>query len=65
MKACCCASATLAVSAIAATAVAAAVGPWKRAQAAVARRIGRERLDALIATLAELESLHPDAAERG
>jgi DNA-binding MarR family transcriptional regulator len=47
------------------TAVAAAVGPWKRAQAAVARRIGRERLDALIATLAELESLHPDAAERG
>jgi DNA-binding MarR family transcriptional regulator len=46
-------------------AVAAAVGPWKRAQAAVARRVGRERLDALIATLAELESLHPDAAGRG
>ena len=46
-------------------AVAAAVGPWKRAQATVARRIGRERLDALIATLAELESLHPDAAGRG
>ncbi len=42
----------------------AAADEWKRAQAAVARRIGRERLDALIATLAELESLHPDAAER-
>jgi DNA-binding MarR family transcriptional regulator len=35
---------------------------WKRAQAAVARRIGRDRLDTLIATLGELESLHPDEA---
>jgi DNA-binding MarR family transcriptional regulator len=48
-----------------AAALDAAADEWKRAQAAVARRIGRERLDALIATLAELESLHPDAAERG
>jgi len=43
----------------------AAADEWKRAQAAVSRRIGRERLDALIATLADLESLHPDAAVRG
>ncbi len=47
-----------------AAALDAAADEWKRAQAAVARRIGRERLDALIATLAELESLHPDAAGR-
>lgn len=33
---------------------------WKRAQADVAERIGRTKLDALIATLRELESLHPD-----
>jgi DNA-binding MarR family transcriptional regulator len=32
---------------------------WKRAQAAVARRLGAAKLDALIATLAELEALHP------
>jgi DNA-binding MarR family transcriptional regulator len=32
---------------------------WRRAQEAVARRLGRDRLDALIVTLAELESLHP------
>jgi len=48
-----------------AAALDAASDEWKRAQAAVARRIGRERLDALIATLADLESLHPDAAPRG
>jgi len=42
-----------------------AAAEWKRAQAAVARRIGRDRLDTLIATLADLESLHPDQeAER-
>ena len=36
-------------------------GPyWARAQASVAKRIGRAKLDALIATLGELESLHPD-----
>lgn len=39
-----------------------AAAEWKRAQAAVARRIGRDRLDTLIATLGELESLHPDEA---
>jgi len=48
-----------------AAALDAAADEWKRAQATVARRIGRERLDTLIATLAELESLHPDAAQRG
>ena len=32
---------------------------WTRAQTEVARRVGVERLDALIATLGELESLHP------
>lgn len=47
-----------------AAALDAAADEWKRAQATVARRIGRERLDALIATLAELESLHPDLAQR-
>lgn len=35
---------------------------WRRAQAAVERRLGPERLGVLIATLADLESLHPDAA---
>lgn len=35
---------------------------WKRAQVAVAKRLGRDRLDALIATLSDLESLHPDEA---
>ncbi len=35
---------------------------WTRAQASVAERVGRARLDALIATLGELESLHPDHA---
>jgi len=33
---------------------------WTRAQASVAERIGRAKLDTLIATLDELESLHPD-----
>ncbi|MFO1307110.1 MAG: MarR family winged helix-turn-helix transcriptional regulator [Burkholderiales bacterium] len=46
-----------------AAALDAAAGDWKRAQAAVTRRLGRERLDALVATLADLESLHPDAAQ--
>src|SRR5438067_5497680 len=32
---------------------------WKRAQDNVARRVGKPKLDALIAILAELESLHP------
>jgi len=33
---------------------------WKRAQKDVARRVGKPKLDALIAILGELESLHPD-----
>jgi DNA-binding MarR family transcriptional regulator len=33
---------------------------WKRAQAQVAARIGAADLKALIATLAEVEKLHPD-----
>ena len=35
---------------------------WKRAQAAVAKRLGPAKLEALIATLAEVESLHPASA---
>jgi DNA-binding MarR family transcriptional regulator len=35
---------------------------WRRAQAAVARMVGRERLDALIDVLGELETLHPALA---
>jgi DNA-binding MarR family transcriptional regulator len=37
---------------------------WKRAQTAVAKRLGTAKLDALIATLAEIESLHPAPARR-
>jgi DNA-binding MarR family transcriptional regulator len=37
---------------------------WRRAQAEVARALGTERLDAFIATLAAIESLHPAAAGR-
>lgn len=33
---------------------------WKRGQAQVAARIGTEKLDVLVATLRELEQLHPD-----
>lgn len=47
-----------------AAALDAASADWKRAQAAVAKRLGRERLDDLIAVLGDLETLHPDAAER-
>ena len=32
---------------------------WKRAQKEVAQRVGADKLDALIETLGELESLHP------
>ena len=36
-------------------------GPhWARAQKIVAQRLGSEKLEALIATLGELESLHPN-----
>jgi len=33
---------------------------WQRAQSQVAARIGVDKLDTLIATLAEVEQLHPD-----
>ena len=33
---------------------------WRRAQAEVARKIGSDKLEALIATLREIEALHPD-----
>jgi DNA-binding MarR family transcriptional regulator len=36
---------------------------WLRAQKDVARRIGRDRLEALIVTLHDLEALHPTAAK--
>jgi DNA-binding MarR family transcriptional regulator len=35
---------------------------WKRAQAQVEKSLGPERLATLIATLADLESLHPSSA---
>jgi DNA-binding MarR family transcriptional regulator len=40
-------------------AIRAAEPHWKRAQAQVSKTLGQERLGSLIATLAELESLHP------
>jgi DNA-binding MarR family transcriptional regulator len=43
------------------TALAAARNAWKRAQGQVVHKLGPERLEALIGTLAELESLHPGA----
>lgn len=42
----------------------AASDAWRHAQSAVARRLGRERLDALVVALHDLESLHPDADGR-
>jgi DNA-binding MarR family transcriptional regulator len=37
-----------------------ATAHWKRAQSQVVARIGPARVDALIATLADVEKLHPD-----
>ena len=37
-----------------------AVPHWKRAQSQVVARLGPAKLDALIATLADVEQLHPD-----
>jgi DNA-binding MarR family transcriptional regulator len=34
---------------------------WMRVQKEVAKRVGADKLDALIATLQDLEALHPDA----
>ena len=43
-----------------ARAIRSAAPHWKRAQAQVVARIGRTKLDALVATLADVEQLHPD-----
>ena len=37
---------------------------WKRAQARVAGKLGTTKLDALIATLREIEAMHPDPGGR-
>jgi DNA-binding MarR family transcriptional regulator len=47
-----------------AAAIRAAEPYWKRAQAGVSKLLGQKQLDALVATLAQLETLHPDAAMR-
>ncbi len=38
---------------------------WRRAQLQVAHKLGPAKLDALIATLREIEALHPDPGGRG
>ena len=48
-----------------ATAIRAAEPHWRRAQARVAGKLGGAKLDALIATLREIEALHPDPGGRG
>jgi DNA-binding MarR family transcriptional regulator len=47
-----------------AAALKAAEPHWKRAQARVAKRLGAAKLETLIATLAEIETLHPAPAGR-
>ena len=42
----------------------AAIPCWERAQKQVAKRLGAAKLESLIATLADVEALHPDALER-
>jgi len=42
----------------------AAMPCWERAQREVARRLGTAKLEALIATLDDVEALHPDALQR-
>lgn len=42
----------------------AAASYWKQAQARVRKELGEPKLDALIATLRAVESLHPDARPR-
>jgi DNA-binding MarR family transcriptional regulator len=46
-------------------AVKAALPHWEHAQTEVARTIGAEKLQALIATLRDIEALHPDPGGRG
>lgn len=43
----------------------AALPHWQRAQSEVATRIGADKLEALIATLRDIEALHPDPGGRG
>src|SRR5262249_50175362 len=43
-------------------ALAAATPHWQDAQAQVAKRLGKTKLEGLVALLGELEALHPDAA---
>ena len=45
---------------VGAKALRAAQPQWKRAQIQVANKLGVDRLEALIATLGEIEALHPD-----
>ena len=45
-------------------ALAAAEPHWKRAQSRVAKRLGAQKLESLISTLAEIETLHPSPAGR-
>jgi len=52
----------VAITAAGKAALRAALPHWKRAQAQVGRRLGTEKLDALIATLGEIETLHPAPA---
>jgi DNA-binding MarR family transcriptional regulator len=42
----------------------AALPHWKRAQIQVANKLGSDRLEAFIATLGEIEALHPDPGGR-
>jgi len=49
----------VALTASGAAALRSAMPYWKRAQAEVAKRLGGDKLNALIATLADVESLHP------
>ena len=46
------------------TALRAAMPCWERAQREVAKRLGTAKLEALIATLDDVEALHPGALER-
>jgi len=45
-------------------ALASATPYWREAQAQVAKRLGRTKLEGLVAVLGELEGLHPDSLAR-
>ena len=55
----------VAITAAGKAALRAALPHWKRAQAQVGKRLGAAKLDALIATLAEIETLHPAPGRAG